>query len=319
MRYTTLGKTGLQVSPIAFGTWQFGGEWGAYDENDAVRAVHAALDAGINLFDTAQAYGFGTAERLLGKALHGRRREELVIATKGGLRPEGTPRDSSPDWLRQGVHASLRALGVDVIDLYQVHWPDPVTPFAETAGALRELVDEGKIRHVGVSNFDEREMAAFANHLPVETLQPPYHLLNRDVEDGVLSYAEEHAIGVLCYGPLAHGLLSGAFDETTTFGADDWRSTHPAFSGPGFARNLEIVAELRELANELGATVSRLAIAWTLANPAVTVSIVGARRPEHLADSVLAAELNLDEESLARATEIASRGEQVDILTPERE
>src|SRR4051794_20673737 len=229
MRTTTLGRTGLEVSPIAFGTWQLGGEWGSFDESVAIDAIRDARELGINFFDTAQAYGFGASERLLGRALGPEiadRRDEIVIATKGGLRmtDEGLVRDSSPGWLRSGVEASLEALGTDYIDLYQVHWPDPETPFAETAGALGELVDAGKIRHIGVSNLDARQMDEFSRTRQIETLQPPYHLFRREIEAETLPYTGEHDIGVLVYGPLAHGLLTGTMGEQTTFADDDWRS-----------------------------------------------------------------------------------------------
>jgi aryl-alcohol dehydrogenase-like predicted oxidoreductase len=294
-----LGMTELQVSPICFGTWQLGGDWGDFDESDAIAAIRHALDLGVNVFDTAQAYGFGASERLLGRALAPElrsRRDEIVIATKGGLRPDGDggiERDASPAWLRQGVEESLRALGVDHIDLYQLHWPDPVVPVAETAGALQELVDEGKLRHVGVSNFDASQMAAFARTRPVETLQPPYHLFRRDIEAEALPYCAEHDIGVLVYGPLAHGLLTGAIDEGTTFEPSDWRAASPLFHGDALRRNLQAVRRLEQLANELGASVSSLAIAWALAHPSVDVAIVGARHAAHIEDSVGAANLQL--------------------------
>src|SRR5919108_3658398 len=216
-----LGMTGLEVSPIAFGAWQLGGEWGQFDADEAVAAIHHARGLGVNLFDTAQGYGFGASERVLGRALRDdldHRRDDLVIATKGGLRmtEAGLVRDSSPKWLRSGVDDSLRALDVDHIDLYQVHWPDPKVPFAETAAALQELVDAGKIRHLGVSNFDAAQMAEFARTRAVETLQPPYHLFRRDIEADVLPYCLQHDVGVLVYGPLAHGLLTGALNEDTT-------------------------------------------------------------------------------------------------------
>jgi aryl-alcohol dehydrogenase-like predicted oxidoreductase len=181
MRTTTLGKTGLRVSRVAFGTWQLGGDWGATDEDAAVSAIQRAADSGVTFFDTAQGYGFGASERLLAKALRGRDRQDLVVATKGGLRPggSGVARDASPEWIRQGVDDSLRALDTDYIDVYQVQWPDPKTPFEDTAGALAKLVADGKIRHVGVSNFDAEQMEAFSQTLPVETLQPPYHLFRR--------------------------------------------------------------------------------------------------------------------------------------------
>jgi aryl-alcohol dehydrogenase-like predicted oxidoreductase len=310
MQIVTLGMTGLKVRSIAFGAWELGGEWGSFDENDAIRTMRYARERGINLFDTAQAYGFGASERILGRALRTDldvRRDEVVIATKGGLRmtERGLVRDSSPAWLRQGVEDSLRALGVDYIDLYQVHWPDPNVAPAETAGALEELVREGKIRHVGVSNFDVAEMTEFARTRPVETLQPPYSLFRREIETDLLPYTRSHDIGVLVYGPLAHGLLTGSMDERTTFADDDWRGTNPSFHGETFRRNLEKVRELHRFASEeLGSSVGQLAVAWTLANPAVQVAIVGAQRAQHIDDAVAASELHLGDAELAHIDRI---------------
>jgi aryl-alcohol dehydrogenase-like predicted oxidoreductase len=262
----------------------------------------------VTLFDTAQAYGFGASERLLAKALAGIDRSTLVIATKGGLRPGelgGGNRDSSPAWIRSGVEASLRALDTDYIDLYQVHWPDPATPFADTAGALAKLVADGKIRHAGVSNFDAAQMADFSAILPVETLQPPYHLFRRDIEAEILPYTTARDIGVLVYGPLAHGLLTGRLSAGTKFAAGDWRGHSAMFTGEGFARNLQTVARLDKLAHdELGASVDQLATAWTLANPAVQVAIVGTRQVAHVDAAVAAADLELDAAVLARIEEI---------------
>jgi aryl-alcohol dehydrogenase-like predicted oxidoreductase len=299
-----LGMTDLEVSRIAFGAWQLGGEWGRVDEDAGIASIRRARELGVNLFDTAQGYGFGASERLLGRALRDdldNRRDAMVIATKGGLRmtEDGLVRDSSPGWLRSGVDESLRALGTEHIDLYQVHWPDPEVPFAETAGTLQELAEAGKIRHVGVSNFDAAQMAEFARTRSVETLQPPYDLFRRDIEKEVLPYSIEHDIGVLVYGSLAHGLLTGALDENTTFAQDDWRSGAPFFKGDGFRRNVQTVRQLERFASEQrGVSVSRLAIAWALANPAVHVAIVGARRPAHIEDSVAAAELSLSDVDL---------------------
>jgi hypothetical protein len=302
MKRTTLGSSGLRVSRIAFGTWQLGGDWGATDEQAAIAAIRRAADEGITLFDTAQAYGFGKSERLLAQALHGRRRDEIVLATKGGLRPAGTgvARDSSPAWIREGVEASLRALDTDYIDLYQIHWPDPATPFEDTAETLSKLISDGKIRHVGVSNFDPAQMEAFRVTLPVETLQPPYHLFRRDIEDDVLTYTAAHHIGVLVYGPLAHGLLGGRMGPDTRFAPDDWRSKSPMFQGEAFARNLQAVDGLRRVSQELGVSLSQLAIAWTLANPAVDVAIVGTRDPAHIDEALSVADLDLDHDVLAR-------------------
>jgi aryl-alcohol dehydrogenase-like predicted oxidoreductase len=323
MRTTKLGRSGLEVSRIAFGTWQLGGDWGSFEESTVVDAIRGARRLGINLFDTAQGYGFGASEQLLGRALRDdldHRRDEVVIATKGGLRPIGgglVTRDSSPEFLRKGVESSLGALDVDYIDLYQVHWPDPHTPFAETAGALGELADEGKIRHIGVSNFDGRQMDEFSRSRQVETLQPPYHLFGREVEADALPYAREHDIGVLVYGPLAHGLLSGSMTEETRFADDDWRSRSPLFHGDQFHRNLEKVADLERLAADRGATVSQLAIAWTLANPAVDVAIVGARSEEHVAQALDATELVLEPADLERINQIMSGAVEVTVPIPE--
>lgn len=307
MQETRLGRSGLVVSKVAFGTWQLGGDWGPTDEAEAIAAIRLAAERGVTLFDTAQGYGFGQSEQLLAKALDGRR-DELVVATKGGLRPTpggGLARDASPEWIRRGVEESLRALRTEAIDLYQVHWPDPATPFEETAGALAALVAEGKVRHVGVSNFDAEQMEAFSATLPVETLQPPYHLFHRSVEESVLPYAHAHDIGVLVYGPLAHGLLSGALGPDTVFTPGDWRAASPDFRGDPYQANLAAVAALGRLArDELGIPLSRLAVAWTLANPAVEVAIVGTRNAAHIDDAIAAADLKLEPATLERIDEI---------------
>jgi aryl-alcohol dehydrogenase-like predicted oxidoreductase len=309
MDYRTFGRTDLRVSRICFGTWSFGGEWGDVQTADAEAAVRTALDLGINFFDTAQAYGFGASESLLGDALRpeiASRRRELVLATKGGLRREGdrTVRDASPGWLRQGVESSLRALGTDYIDLYQVHWPDPATPFAETAAALDAMVREGKIRYVGVSNFDVDQMDAFARTRRIDALQPPYDLFRRDIEQTILPYCQRHGIGVLAYGPLAHGLLAGTFTPATTFPANDWRSTSDLFHGETFRRNLAIVDDLKRFARARGYTVAQLAIAWVLSNPAVDVAIVGARRPSQIEQTAPAASIRLTADELAEIDRI---------------
>jgi aryl-alcohol dehydrogenase-like predicted oxidoreductase len=322
MKITTLGRSGLQVSRIAFGTWQLGGDWGEFEEDTAIAAIRRARALGVNFFDTAQAYGFGASERLLGKALRDElttNRDELVIATKGGLRmtDTGLVRDASPEWLREGVDASLTALGIDHIDLYQVHWPDAKVPVADTAGALRDLVAEGKIGHVGVSNYSAEQMAEFAKTLPVETVQPPYHLFRREIEDDVLPYSQANNVGVLVYGPLAHGLLSGTLNEKTTFASDDWRSKSGVFTGDTYRRNLEAVRALEKLAADRGMTVSQLAIAWTLANPAVHVAIVGARRANHIEESIASVDLSLTSADLAAIDKIMATATQVAGPSPE--
>jgi aryl-alcohol dehydrogenase-like predicted oxidoreductase len=302
MERVRLGKTELQVSPIAFGTWSFGGDWGRFDTDEAEATVGRALDLGITLFDTAQGYGFGAAERLLGGALWSRaRRDDVVVGTKGGLRMEGDRllRDASGRSLREGVESSLRNLGTDHVDLYQIHWPDEHTPVEETAQALAEMVREGKIRHVGVSNYDVKQMEDLARVGRVETLQPPYHLFRREIDDEILPYAMDHDIGVLVYGAMAHGLLTGTMTPETTFPPDDWRATSPDFTGETFRRNLAVVERLKEIATQRGITLPQLAVAWTLAHPAVHVTIVGARRPAHLEDSAAAADIVLTPDDLA--------------------
>jgi aryl-alcohol dehydrogenase-like predicted oxidoreductase len=301
VRRVRLGQTDLQVSAIAFGTWSFGGEWGPADLQAGKDAIHHALAVGINFFDTAQGYGFGVAEQLLGDALRERtRREDVIIATKGGLRRDGERlvRDASAQWLRKGVESSLSSLGTDYIDLYQVHWPDPNTPPEETASALEELVKEGKIRHAGVSNYDTDQMQALGRFGPVETLQAPYHLFRRAIEDTILAYTAEHDIGVLVYGPLAHGLLSGRMTESTTFNPGDWRGNSPDFTGETFRRNLAVVEVLKRFAAERDISLVQLAVAWTLANPAVDVAIVGARRPAQLDGTAPAADITLSKADL---------------------
>jgi aryl-alcohol dehydrogenase-like predicted oxidoreductase len=307
MKYVTLGKSELRVSRIAFGTWQLGGDWGSTDTAAAVSAIQRAADSGVTFFDTAQAYGFGVSEKLLGQALRGRIRNDIFIATKGGLRSNGTgvKRDSSAESITAGVEESLRALSTDYIDLFQIHWPDPQTPFEETADALGKLVADGKVLHVGVSNFDVAQLELFSETLPVETLQPPYHLFHRDIERTLLPYALANHIGVLVYGPLAHGLLGGNLRLDTRFAADDWRTKSADFKGATYEHNLLKVDQLRDFAvGELGVTLSQLAIAWTLSNPVVQVAIVGTRNPKHVDEVLSVADLLLDQPTIARIEEI---------------
>ena len=307
MEYTQFGQTALRVSKISYGTWQFGGDWGRVEQAqwEAGKAsVQKALELGINFFDTAQAYSFGMAERLLGEALQPYLRkglrEEIVIATKGGLRMEGDNllRDASPAWLRQGVEQSLANLGVDYIDLYQVHWPDPNTPIEETAAALDQLVREGKIRYVGVSNYDVQHMQAFEQVRKLDSLQPAYSLFRREIEQVILPYTRQRGIGVLVYGALAHGMLGGGFTLQTRFPADDWRSKSPIFQGEPFQRNLAVVEHLKRLAEGEGMSVAQLAVAWVLAQPGIDVTIVGARNPEQLEQTARSGEIHLSQAAL---------------------
>ncbi len=321
MKTTTLGRTGLEVSRIAFGTWQVSGEWGSYDAEQAQNAIRHAHELGVNFFDTAQAYGFGTSEEILADALRSeldRDRDGIVIATKGGINPgSDKPRDGSRQYLRSGVEASLRAMKLDHIDLYQVHWPDDDTPFEDTAGYLQEMVDEGKLRHVGVSNFDQDQMAAFDRRRPVETLQPPYHLFRRHIEDGVLPYVRENDIGTLVYSPLGSGLLTGTMDENTTFEDSDWRASASAFQGDKFRTNLAVVERLKEFAADKGTEVSQLAIAWVLAQDGIDVAIVGARSSKNIERSLAAVDVELSSDDLAEIERITADGVQVTGASPE--
>jgi aryl-alcohol dehydrogenase-like predicted oxidoreductase len=301
------------VSRIAFGNWSAGGDWGSVDHAAAIAATREALDLGITLFDTAHAYWFWAEEQVLGEALQPEirsARESIVIATKGGLRKEGglTVRDSSPAALRRDLESSLRFIGTDYVDIYQVHWPDPATAIAATAETLDEFVRQGLVRHVGVSNYDVWQMTTFQRVRPIDTLQPPYHLFRRDIEKTILPFAQEHGIGVLVYGPLAHGLLSGRMTEETTFAPGDWRSKSDLFEGETFRRNLAVVRDLTQFAARRGATVAQLAIAWTLANPGVDVAIVGARSPEQIRQTAPGADLRLSPEDIAQS-ELILRGE----------
>ena len=321
MKYTTLGRSGLEVSRIAFGTWQVSGEWGTYDAEAAQRAIRHAHELGVTFFDTAQAYGFGQSEEVLAGALRhelDHDRDSVVIATKGGINP-GTdrPRDSRREYLRQGVESSLQAMKIDHIDLYQIHWPDERTPFEDTAGYLQELVDEGKIRHVGVSNFDAAQMAAFDRRRPVETLQPPYHLFRRGIEADVLPYVREHDIGTLVYSPLGSGLLTGTMDEHTTFEDDDWRAQATAFTGETFRTNLAVVERLRSFAADKGCEVSQLAIAWVLAQDGIDVAIVGARSDRNIERSLAAVDVELSAADLAEIERLAAHGVEVSGASPE--
>ncbi|MCU1375420.1 MAG: ral stress protein [Actinomycetia bacterium] len=320
MRYTRLGQTDLEVSVLALGAWAPGADWDSFDDAEADAAIKAALDEGVNLFDASQANGFGDAEALLGDTLWKRvRRDRVIVATKGGLRVEGRTlvRDASAHWLRTGVVASLRNLDTDYIDLYQVRWPDPATPAEETAAALQELVAEGLVRHVGVSNGDAGQIDGLARHGRVESLQLPYNMFRREIEVGTLPYASVKDIGVLIDDPLAHGLLGGRLTTTTTFPPDDWRSHSPGFTGAPFRRNLGVVTRLTELAVQWGVSVPQLAVAWTIGNPSVDVAIVGARRSAQLDALMPAVDVRLGVDDLHRIDAILAEAAPISGPTPE--
>jgi aryl-alcohol dehydrogenase-like predicted oxidoreductase len=287
MEYSRIAGTGLSVSRIGLGTWAIGGwMWGGADDDEAVRTIRTAVDRGITLIDTAPVYGFGHAEEVVGRALkEARARDRVVIATKAGLSwREGYPvRDSRPERMVAEVEASLRRLGTDYIDIYQVHWPDPQTPIAATAQTMQKLLAQGKIRAIGVSNFSRDQMHEFRQISRIHTVQPPLNLFERESENVVLPYCNWHGIAVLAYGPICRGLLSGRMRFDTSFTGDDLRTTDPKFQRPHYQQYLRAVAELDRFAGEnYGKRVIHLALRWVLEQPGVTSALWGARRPSQL-------------------------------------
>ncbi len=288
MEHTSIGNEDLEVSRIGLGTWAIGGwMWGGTDEADAVRTIHAALERGITLIDTAPVYGFGQSERTVGKALAtSPLRSRAVVATKCGLEwndAEEIRRNSSPERLRREVEDSLRRLGTDVIHLQQVHWPDASVPFERTAETLEELRREGKIVAIGVSNYSPGQMDSFRRGAELASDQPPYNLFERGIEDDVLPYCREHDVAVLAYGALCRGLLTGKMREDTSFSGDDLRRNDPKFAEPRFTQYLEAVSRLDALARErFDRSVLELAVRWLLDRPGVSVALWGARRPDQL-------------------------------------
>lgn len=286
METTILPGTELEVSRIGLGTWAIGGwMWGGSDEQQAVATIQAAVDRGITLIDTAPVYGAGRSEEIVGRAVAGARRERVVLATKCGLvyESDGITRDSSPARIEREVEASLRRLGTDRIDLYQVHWPDGAVPFEDTAAAMERLRRRGLIRAVGVSNFTPQQMAAFRRGGPLHSDQPPYNLFERGIEADVLPYCREHEIGVLGYGALCRGLLSGKVTADGTYPEGDLRRSDPKFQPGRREQYLAAVGRLDELAQERwGRRVLHLAVRWMLDQPGLTAALWGARRPEQL-------------------------------------
>jgi aryl-alcohol dehydrogenase-like predicted oxidoreductase len=301
MEHLEIAGLPVEASRIGLGTWAIGGWlWGGSDEADAIKTIHAALDQGINLIDTAPVYGFGRSEEIVGKALFGGRRDKALIATKCGLDWSSGKilRNSSPARLRQGIEESLLRLKTDVIDIYQVHWPDESVPFEETASTLEAFRREGKIRAIGVSNFSPKQMDRFRTKVLLAAVQPPYNLFEREIEKDVLPYAERNDIVVLAYGALCRGLLSGKITSKTTFEGDDLRKVDPKFQPPRFSDYLAAVGKLEHLArNRYGKTVLALAVRWLLDRGDI-VALWGARRPDQLAavDDVLG--WHIDQEGL---------------------
>ena len=306
-----IGGPDMVASRIALGTWAIGGwMWGGADERDAIRTIQAAFDHGITLIDTAPAYGFGRAEEIVGEALQANGlRDRMLIATKCGLswRGDKVYRDAAARQIRREVEESLRRLRTDHIDLYQVHWPDPLVPIEETAAVMGELLQQGKIRAIGVSNFDPAQMNAFRRIAPLFTTQPPYNLFERAIEADVLPYAKDTSLVVLAYGALCRGLLSGRMSSATVFNGDDLRRTDPKFQPPRFKQYLAAVAELDRFARaRFGKPVLALAVRWVL-DKGPTIALWGARRPDQLDAVDEVAGWSLDEAAMLEIDQILAR------------
>jgi aryl-alcohol dehydrogenase-like predicted oxidoreductase len=303
LRTTPLGSTGMQITRVGFGAWAIGGGgwefgWGPQEDEDSVRAIERALGLGVNWIDTAAAYGFGRSEEVVGRALAGVERRPYVFTKSSLLEgPDRTVVHSlKRDSILREAEASVKRLGGEPIDLYQIHWPDPEADVEEGWAAMAELKEQGLVRHIGVSNFDAAQLNRIRPIAPVETLQPPYSLVERSVETEVLPYAEAAGIGVIVYSPMGSGLLTGAMTRERIAGLaeDDWRKHHPWFTEPRLTGHLALVERLKAVAARHGVSPGAVAVAWTLRNPAVDGAIVGFRRPGQVDPLIAAADLELD-------------------------
>jgi len=306
MQTRQLGKTDMRLTTVGLGTWAMGGPWeygwGPQDDEEAVASILEALDQGINWIDTAPAYGLGHSEELLGRALR-QTKHKPYIATKCGIlwndkreRVVHLKRDS----VRRECHDSLRRLGVERIDLYHMHWPDPEPDIEEAWEEMARLVEEGRVRYIGVSNFSVQQMERVAKIHPISSLQPPYSMLHREAERDLLGYCAQHGIGVVVYSPMQRGLLTGAFsrERLAALAPDDHRRRAPEFQEPQFGATLELVEGLKKIARRNGKTVSQLAVSWVLRRSEVTAAIVGARRPGQIAETAPASDWNLGKKDI---------------------
>ena len=312
MRRERLGSSGPEISVVGFGAWEAGGGvWGPNPDDDVViGAMRAGLDSGITWIDTAEVYGDGVSERLVGRAVAGR--DDALVATKVAPRPDGT--GFRADQVRRACTASLERLGRDRIDLYQLHWTDDAVPVEETWGAMAQLVDDGLVRHIGVSNFDEELIERCEAIRHVDSLQPQFSLLYLRHRD-LIRWCGERGIGVICYGPLAYGLLTGAIGPDTEFDRRDWRSGRGGVSyyrhmfAPGkLERSLAVVDALRPIADRLGITLAQLSLAWVTHQPGVTAAIAGSRNPEHVRQNAGAGDVLLDDATLQEIEAILPLG-----------
>lgn len=289
MEYQKIKGLEIEASRVGLGTWAIGGwMWGGTDEKQSIETIHAALDKGINLIDTAAVYGFGKSEEIVGKALQqGKKpRNEIILATKGGLEwkeDKSIVRNSSRGRIKKEVEDSLKRLQTDYIDIYQIHWPDHNTSFEETASTLKALQKEGKIRAIGVSNYSVEQMGKFRKTAELDTLQPPYNLFEREVEKSELPYCEKNNITTLLYGSLCRGLLSGKMKPGSSWEGDDLRNDDPKFQSPRYEQYLYAVQQLDDYARQHhGKRVIHLAIRWMLQQPGANIALWGARKPEQV-------------------------------------
>jgi aryl-alcohol dehydrogenase-like predicted oxidoreductase len=307
MKTKRLGNSDLSITPVGFGAWAIGGSgwefgWGEQDDKASIAAIHRALELGVNWIDTAAVYGMGHSEEVVASALSTWSGPRPYVFTKCGLRWDDqgyVHRSLKAESIRRECEDSLRRLNVDVIDLYQIHWP--TQDLAEGWSAMAQLQKEGKVRWIGVSNFNVEEMRQAQAIAPITSLQPPYSLVRREVEQDILPYCRSEGLGVIVYSPMASGLLTGAMTRArvANLPASDWRTRDVEFHEPRFSKNLALVERLREVGQHHGRPPGQVAIAWTLHNPAVTGAIVGARSAEQVEKNVGAAELNLTGEEIA--------------------
>ncbi len=318
MELRQVGKSDVRVSSIMFGAWAIGGwMWGGTDDDQAIRGIHAALDNGITTIDTAPIYGMGHSEEVVGRAIKGRR-NEVVVATKCGMRwdrGEGefyfetevpkmgrrkVYRNLRPESVREECEASLRRLGVEVIDIYQCHWPDSTTPVAATMEALLALQQEGKVRAIGVSNFSPEQMAECLRHGRIDSDQPKYNALERGIEADVLPFCREHGLSVFAYSPIAQGLLTGKVTLDREFPEGDVRRGKALFSAANRQKVLDMLERLRPLADDHGVSFAQLFLAWTAAQPGLTAAIAGARDEKQGAENARAGDIGLSEDEARR-------------------
>jgi aryl-alcohol dehydrogenase-like predicted oxidoreductase len=307
LQTTQLGHTGLEITRVGFGAWALGGGdwehgWGPQDDEESIAAIHHALEQGINWIDTAAAYGFGHSEQVVGRALQGMSDRPYVFTKCSLLEGPGrrVVHSLKRDSVLREVGDSLARLGAEAIDLYQIHWPIPDADIEEGWAALADLKAEGLVRHIGVSNFDVEQLRRIEQIAPVETLQPQYSLIEREIERQILPYARERGIGVIAYSPMGSGMLTGAMTRERAAGLpqSDWRKHDPRFNEPQLSRNLELVERLRAVADRYDTTPGAVAVAWTLHSPAVDGAIVGFRRPDQVAPILTAANLELTEQDI---------------------